>query len=228
MSAISTVPRYLFRAYSPGSDGYNSEERFGSMAQFNHRLEVTSLTQLPPEEARSMVKDHVVWESWKNRDDDILISFTSSFLFALQHCIRKIYRCRRTSEENCYICIIDTWKYPPGTFSWTVDLLKDHNLCEKDDARLRHDYQEAEYLAQFDLSTCFPTSSKSDGVVSMSELITRGGLFQILPELNEEIYKGQLWIRLQQLRQRWYRRTEAVTAEDMDGARKLALCFGCQ
>ncbi|OAP64879.1 hypothetical protein AYL99_00851 [Fonsecaea erecta] len=228
MSTASNVPRYLFRAYSPASEGYNSRERFGSMARTNDILDITSLAQLAPGAARSMVKDHLIWESRKERNDDIFISFTSSFLFALQHCVRKIATCQHTTAENCYIHVIDTSKYPPGTFSWTVDLLKDHGLDENDHPRLRHDYHEAEYLAQFELCVHPPTASESDGLVSMSQLITAGGLFQILPELDDETYRGELRNRLEQLRHVWYREEEAVTAGDIEGARRLALCFGCQ
>ena len=224
-SPTSDVPRYLFRAYSPGSDGCNNARGFASLADLHGYFEVKSLKQLPWAEARSMLNDHVLWQSRKLcRYDDILISFTPSLLFALQHCVRKIHLCYRTTAQNCFICMIDTSKCPPGTFSWTVNLLKQYDLDESDDKRLHHQYHEAEYLAEYQLDL----DGESSVEVSFGDLDSLGGLFDIVPELAEPGYKGQLLNRLQQLRQLWYNDEKAVTSEDRDKALRLAVCFGDQ
>ncbi|KIW63722.1 hypothetical protein PV04_08705 [Phialophora macrospora] len=224
ISETSDVPRYLFRAYSPGSDGSNGVTGFWSMAKCRNWSEATSLSRLPRNVARDMLQDHVTWKSWKTRSDDILISFTPSFLFALQHCVRKIASSQRgcTTESNCYICIIDTLKYPSGTFSWTIDLLGQYNLDRTTNYLLRHEYHEAEYLAEYELAIIENSSEH----VSFQALVRQGGLFEIMPDLAEEGYGKQLFNRLQQFRRTWYIEEVAVTAQDIDKARRLSLCFG--
>jgi hypothetical protein len=217
------VPRYLFRSHSPNSDGTNSITGFGSMAKSNGNNRIRSLSRMAPAAAHGMLKDHVLWHSWKDRDDDILISFTPSFLFSLQHCVRKINGGRQTTKHNCYITIIDTSRFPLHTFTWTVDLLEQYDLDIKNDPNLLHKYHEAEYVAEYELLIIDQEAAKT---VSFNELDLRGDLFDIMPELDDEIYKGKLWLRLQQLRRQWYREEKAITSFEVHGARKLALCFG--
>lgn len=156
-------PCYLFRSYSPGSDGSNSITGFASMATAAGHHGIKSLAQLDWGEARNVLKDHVLWESRKWRDNDVLISFSSSFLFALQHCVRKISTCWKTTPSNCYVCIVDTSKYPRHKFTWTIDLLKHYKLDERDDKRLLQKYHEPEYLAEYELWT-----THSDAAISVS------------------------------------------------------------
>jgi hypothetical protein len=170
------------------------------------------------------LKDYVLWESWKSRDDDIIISFTLSFLFSLQHCIHKIAKCWRTIRCNCYISVIDTSKYPQGIFPWIVDFLKRFDSDEKDDSRLLHKYHEAEYLAEYEL-VIFQSAGIS---VSFDGLVANGGFFDILPGFYDEFYKNQFWHRLQQFRRSWYHEEEEIISEDGQRTFKLALCFGDQ
>ena len=93
IDTITMIPRYLFRAYSPGSDGINDSMGFCCQAISEECNTIASLKDLERQDARRMLKDHVLWASWKVRQDDILISFSSSFLFTVQHCIRKIEKC---------------------------------------------------------------------------------------------------------------------------------------
>ena len=219
MSSTDT-PRYLFRTYSPGSEGSNGASGFLSTADCNSFSEARSLDHVSPRNARDILRDHITWQC---PADDTLISFTSSFLFALQHAIRKIATCRRgTTEENCFISIIDTSKYPPGTFLSTLSLLEKYKLDETTDKFLLHEYHAAEYLAEDELSMLQGSSIH----VSFATIISEGNLFSIMPELNVEAHKRNLIKRLEQLRLLWYYRERAITTQDIDKARKLALCFG--
>ena len=121
--------------------------------------------------------------------------------------------------------MVDTAKYSQGTFSWTIDLLNRYGLDERDDPLLLHHYHEAEYVAEYELLI-----TQDMGIcVSFEDLVTKGGLFEILPELGDDSYKTQLWRRLQQLRDNWYCGDEvALTSEEIQRALKLALCFGGQ
>ena len=224
LSLSIDVPRYLFRVFSPGSDGMNDATGFASMAKSNNNFETRSLAQLERPDARNMLKDHVLWQSWRSRSDDLLISFTSSFLFALQHCVRKIATGRDTTRHNCHISIIDTSMFPEGTFTWTVELLKEYHLDEMEHPYLLQMYHEAEYLAQYQLAV-IPDAGVT---VSFEELVTKGDLFQIAPELEDKAYEKLLWRRLQQLRASWYREEEGITSKHVERALNLALCFGGQ
>jgi hypothetical protein len=74
-----------------------------------------------------------------------------------------------------------------------------------------HRYHEAEYVAEYEL---FITQDAGK-YLSFKELVTMGGLFNILPKLDNEAYMGQLWHRFQQLRHDWY-----------DGEEKAVTDFG--
>lgn len=47
-----------------------------------------------------------------------------------------------------------------------------------------------------------------------------------MPELEDESYKRQLWHRLQQLREEWYREEQVITSGEVQQAYNLSLCFG--
>ena len=52
--------------------------------------------------------------------------------------------------------------------------------------------------------------------VSFEDLVIKGGLFDILPELDNDAYMGQLWHWLQQLPHHWYNgEEETITSEEI-------------
>ena len=114
--------------------------------------------------------------------------------------------------------------FPRGTFTWTVDLLKAYHLDEAEDRLLLQEYHMAEYLAQYELAT-IPNAGVT---VSFEELVTKGNLFKIMPDLDDKTYKDQLWLRLQQLRALWYGEAENLTSDHVRRALNLARCFGGQ
>lgn len=193
---------------------------FDSMAKAND-LPATSLAEMSVGEARAMLKDHVLWTSWRRRNDDLLISFTSSFLFALQHAIRKSNGCYKSKCANCFIAMIDTTKFSYGTFTWTPTLLRTYGLDENTDLNLRYSSHEAEYLAQYDLLLL---ESGASTVTSLAELANKGELFRALPGLAKD--SKELVRALQDARRDWYHETRAISKSEIQQARKLALCFG--
>ncbi|GAB7348450.1 hypothetical protein MBLNU459_g6867t1 [Dothideomycetes sp. NU459] len=221
--STAEVPRYLFRAYSPGSGGWNSAQGFESVAKWNNCDDAQMLSDLQYDQARKMLEDHVCWRSNRNPPDDILISFTSSFLFALQHSVRKMRPCWNTTPQDCYICVIDTLKFPPGTFVWTPDLLDQYGLDRTVTPNLAREYHVAEYLVQYELETLRAEEAIS---VSMSTLIEHGRLYDLIPELDNDRYRDQLVMALSHYRAAWYRKITPLTPLEVDEARNFALCFG--
>lgn len=215
------IPRYLFRADSPGSDGCN--DRFGFSCQaFRYENEVLkTLNDMEEDEARRMLQDHVLWRSWELRQDDILISFSSSFLFVVQHCIRKIAKCWKTTKDNCFITILDTHCYPNGTFQWTVHLLDKYGLDENDDKNLWHKYHEGEYLAEYHLFTLSP-----DEACRVPFSCVQSSMYNIAPDLKQPQYQQQLVVALNTFRTEWYTEPEAISKDDMLEAYALACKFG--
>lgn len=215
-------PRYLFRTSSPGSDGSNSCTGFFSMAKANG-YDMITREDLSDKEARAMLTDHVLWKSWKKRNDDIFISFTPSLFFALLHGLRKVGKCRRTNLANCFVTVIDTSLYPTGTFSWTVDLLDRYGLDEREDCYLRRDYHVGEYLAEYELLTDSPNASMQ---ISLQALASAGKLFELWPEFEAKECKGRLVDALRFLRRTWYALDRPITQLWIAGARQFAQCFG--
>ncbi|ETN47178.1 uncharacterized protein HMPREF1541_01369 [Cyphellophora europaea CBS 101466] len=215
------IPRYLFRAYSPGSDGINNSMGFSCQAISEECNTIASLKDLERQDARRMLKDHVLWASWKVRQDDILISFSSSFLFTVQHCIRKIEKCYNTTKDNCFITILDTKCYPDDTFQWTVDLLRKYNLDEYDHRNLLHTYHEGEYLAEHELYTSAPEQACH---VSFSSI--EASMYRIAPDLKEPQHRNNLVYAMRAFRAQWYSRPEVVSDSNIRQALTLASNFG--
>lgn len=215
-------PRYLFRTFSPGSDGSNSCTGFCSMANANGRDMITR-ESLSDNEARTMLTDHVLWRSWKERDDDIFISFTPSLFFALLHGLRKVETCWQTNLANCFVAIIDTSFYPAGTFSWTVDLLDRYGLDERDHRYLRRGYHTGEYLAELEVLT---ERAEVSVQVSLEALVNGGNLFQLWPEFEGDQCKGKLVQGLRFIRSTWYKLERPITQPCIAAARQFAQCFG--
>lgn len=217
----TSVPRYLFRVDSPGSDGLNDEIGFFCQAYIHDVEIIETLEDLEWEDARLMVKDHVLWHSWRHREDDILISFTPSFLFAVQHCIRKIAKCRKTTRENCFITIIDTRQYPKETFHWTVYLLLKYDLSEIDDKNLAHRYHEGEYLAEHKVFTYHPEAACRVSFARLDSI-----LYGIAADLNDPTHKDQLVVALNTFRWNWYAQEQVISDADISQAYALARQFG--
>lgn len=215
-------PRYLFRTFSPGSDGSNSCTGFCSMAKLNG-YDMITREDLLDNEARTMLTDHVLWQSRKKRDDDIFISFTPSLFFALLHGLRKVGTCWRTNFANCFVAIIDTSFYPAGTFSWTVDLLDRYGLDEREHCYLRRDYHTGECLAEFELLT---GSAEVSMQVSLEALASSGNLFKLWPEFESDQCKGRLAKALRFIRSTWYEQERPITQQCIAAARQFAQCFG--
>lgn len=206
-------------------------DRFHSQAAMSKRTAAQTLDLLEEHEAREMLAHHLLWYSFDKRSqDDILISFTSSFLFAVQHGVRKIAMAKvpntrmdkGTTDRNCFIAILDTQIFKSGTFHWTVDLLEEYGISDSGSFQLK--YHKGEYLAEYSLDVAGHTRH-----VSFADLDS--ALYAIAPNLERyedtaSRAKAQFAIVLNAYRQKWWLEEEPVTDDDRSRAHKLAVCFG--
>ena len=173
-----------------GSQGNNSSVSFKSVAVVNHCAS-TRLDQPSEDQARDILKEHVLW---MNPVDDIFVSFSSSFLWVLQHSGRKIAVDFKTSTSSMQTCIADTSRLAQGSFTHTVALLEKFSLSETDDGRLRHDCHEVGSLAEDTIyvhDACRTVSS---------EALVQSGLLELIPELSDRRCERLLHIRIERLR----------------------------
>lgn len=215
-------PRYLFCTSSPGSDGSSSCTGFCLMAKSNG-YDMTTREDLSDNEARKMLTDHMLWQSWKKRDNDMFISFTPSPFFALLHELRKVNTCPHTNFTNCFVAIIDTSFYAAGTFSWTVDLLHHYGIGEREHRDLLQDYHQGEYLAEFEILT---DSAEVSMQVSLEGLANGGKLFELWPEFEDDQYESKVVKALELIRSTWYEVETPITQPYIAAARQFAQCFG--
>lgn len=210
------VPRYLFRAFSRTSQGHNSQIFFKSVAVVSgYERDICHISK---HHARTMLTEHL---QWRNSYDDNLISFTSSLLWVLQHCVRKTaYDTQLKGQADVQLALVDTSKFPPGTFIPTTTLLEHLGLSEQVDPNLKHDYHEVEYLAQGTLEVYGFCQ------VVPWDILLRNGLFELVPELDEPPYRYKLLSRVRELRRIWYSDEITTSDSELEQARTQALCFG--
>ncbi|KUI57422.1 hypothetical protein VP1G_04694 [Cytospora mali] len=184
----NSVPRYLFRLYSPNTVGttctsYLTPPSANSLEP-NHSKDVFSL---PPDAAAWNINHHLRW--WPDHEDTCnFMSWSSSLLFLLQYALFRHTSQRDSSGfQNIHLMIIDTRKFPPRTFVKDMEIISifapssreytDQNLQRFFNLRSRPDYRFGEYLSQGDLKL-------TDKAVETSfEKLLCLGLFELVPEM---------------------------------------------
>lgn len=126
--SLDYIPRYLFRTYAPKSNGDTTDSVVESPAASSRNGNV-DLLQWPRDRAAQMLHNHINWKTrngdWFRDRDDNLMSWTSSLFFAIQHGLRRHLRDFDNPDySNIHICIVDTRKFPRGTFVKDLDLLE--------------------------------------------------------------------------------------------------------
>lgn len=215
---FNQTPCYLFRAYSARSNGRSENEEIVSAAADNG-LDSRSIFLLDNDAAENMIRCHL---NWKNREDDNLISWTCSLLFAFQHAIRRGETDYGpfTLDDIC-LCVLDTSLLPRGTFipagtlmvAFGIETVTKYNYTPEDLCD--------EYLPQGSVNI----QSKS-ATTSLDSLIN-SGLYDVIPELDVNEKKRYLWRRVQELRTQLFAEAMPASSEEIDQARRLAItCFG--
>lgn len=157
-TVLNDIPRYLFRVASPRSDGNTNEIWVRSESARRNRNSSTEdiFSNLDSEKRTEIARTlnlHLRW--WpKGSYEDNFVSWTSSLLFAIQYIY---YRHLSHRDGSCLaeikLYIIDTTKFPRGTFLRDLDLID--AFCESEESlkdlrslRNRPGYYFGEYLSQ--------------------------------------------------------------------------------
>lgn len=182
---LSPIPRYLFRVYTPQSDGATDDRWARSRDALHSRrsAEEDIFQTTDPTSTAKRVDHHLRWRRGQRQDN--LTSWTSSLLFAVQYTFYRNSSCDDTSSmENIRICIIDTKQLDPSVFIRDMDLMAafsqfDPSLASLRDFRDRGEHYYGEYLSQGALKIGGRCQS-----ASVQDMCARG-LLSLRPEFQE-------------------------------------------
>lgn len=167
-----------------------------------------------------MLKAHFQWQYFEG---DRYVSWTNSILYALQFAVRKTRKISEkllvSDEDDLRICVLDTSLIgDTSRFIRASELLSSYMI--EDNRKLPHKYFTTEYILYGGLNI-----EGSSRTVSLSEL--RGeGLFDLIPELDDEDKKPQLWLRVDELRRSIARTNCPVSVHEGSLALWIAFLFG--
>jgi hypothetical protein len=208
------IPRFLFRTWSPRSKGTTASTCVKSEAA-KHKCPTTDILQLENITiAGKKLENHLCWEKKTSN----LVSWTSSFIFAIQHAIRMTTGARyQTPSEpsEIRIAILDTRSVPRGSLLPAVALLEafDIRSCGK----LRHDYYYGEYLSQ----GCMDLSENRMSTMTLQVLIDHG-LYDVYPAFAVEREKESLCKRVRFLRSLFRDSPKVPTREELSKVEAIA------
>ncbi|KAN0089983.1 hypothetical protein V8E51_018562 [Hyaloscypha variabilis] len=150
---FNDIPRYLFRIFTPMSDGetdrFWAKSKDASNDRSDYREDI--LSRDDEEEVASMLSRHLNWKS-RYADSDNLVSWTSSLLFALQYIFYRHTKDGSTYDQISF-CVIDTTKFSKGVFLRDMDLIRTYTGFSSDLVKLFNlrrggTYYFGEYLSQ--------------------------------------------------------------------------------
>ena len=123
---LGPIPRYLFRVYTPLSDGFTDDQWCISRdALFEKDFANAYPDVFQTEDPHTTAEDiagHLWWS--KSHRQDNLMSWTSSLLFALQYIFYRHSGCRnRSSMRDIRLCIVDTLYLGDKTFIRDMNLI---------------------------------------------------------------------------------------------------------
>ncbi|KAH9811372.1 hypothetical protein Tdes44962_MAKER10401 [Teratosphaeria destructans] len=150
--ALEPVPRFLFRVYTPRSDGFTDDtvvcSRDANAGKPGSTKDVFA-TQALPATAKS-IADHLRW--YWNDSGDNLVSWSSSMLFVIRYIFYRHHN-DKTPLDKIHLLVLDTKKFPVGTFIQDLDLISffapfDADLSSLEVLRTGDTYYFGEYLSQ--------------------------------------------------------------------------------
>ncbi|KAK3615710.1 hypothetical protein LTR56_026429 [Elasticomyces elasticus] len=176
---LQPVPRFLFRIYTPKSDGFTDEHEASSRDATSeaHKSNEDVFSAQTPEAIATRIADHLWWRKLARSDN--LVSWSSSMLFLVPYIFYRHHESSdRSSLHDIRLLVIDTERFPARTFIRDSDLIsafKEFDTREekglKSMAHLRSntDCYFGEYLSQGSLRISGKCSS-----VSAQTMIERG------------------------------------------------------
>ncbi|RMJ25272.1 hypothetical protein PHISP_03848 [Aspergillus sp. HF37] len=127
--SLDSVPRFLFRIATPFSDGETNETWVHSQsasedAPLSKEDIFTNLSPQRREDVAGTLNKHLRW--WpKDGPEDNFVSWTSSLLFALRYIYYRYSSSKDGSSlEDIKLCVVDTTRFPRGTFVCDLDLIE--------------------------------------------------------------------------------------------------------
>jgi hypothetical protein len=185
---LDPIPQYLFRVFDSTSPGESNDIWIRSKVAVRHRTdaEIDIFKRRDRSQAAHSLWGHLMW---KGLQDDDLMSWTSSLLFAIQYIFYRHNSQRaRPSYMDIKICVLDTQKFAQGAFIRDIDLIEvfapfDEDLREV--ARLRGGkHYFGEYLSQGALNI-----AGHNTIVSAQDMINKG-LLLLRPEFSANLEKS--------------------------------------
>ena len=163
--------------------------------------------------AQAKLRKHL---NWAIHNDDEFISWTSSLLWALQFAVRKT---KFSAEHELRVCVLDTSRFITGTFLSASHLIQTFGLAAFSDCTV--EYHTTTYLAHGSLNV--QNCSRTVSLACLRE----NGLFDLLPELEDEYWKPRLFLRVRNLRQTLVvSAVNSLSEGTCQGALRVASSFG--
>ena len=198
------LPQYLFRTFDSGSSGTNNESVIASQASTARppKRERIDLLTLSKSEVIESLRMHFEKGCFDANYTDNLMSWTSSFLFAIQYAI---WRNQWRSKWDIKICVVDTRLFAEGQFAGAAWLIESFQPIHRMRASIRKSFQhhlgDSEYYNGEYLSQGRVHIANRSCVTSL-KLLEEAGLFQLYPDLN--VSGNTEWTkRVRALREAW-------------------------
>jgi hypothetical protein len=126
---LSPIPRFLFRVYTPRSDGFTNEAIASSRdaASELHGSDKDIFASDTLCKTAELVADHLWWtkDQGDARRRDNLVSWSSSMLFLIRY---MFYRHHDSADgsplDDIHLLVVDTEAFPPHTFIRDLDLIQ--------------------------------------------------------------------------------------------------------
>lgn len=209
-------PSYLWRVYANDTKGFNSASNFASAAAINGTGH-PRMTAIPYQECRTMLTKHL---SWADIEDSEFISWTSSLLYAIQYAVRKtknLQNARAVSKEwDIKICLLNNRVANVSTYA-ASDLIEVYDLPSEGECH--PEYHTNEYITHGHIFF-----DECASVVSL-ERLRAAGLFELVPELDEEGKKHQLYLRVHELRRMLFLNSSSLSRLDCQVALRTASLY---
>ena len=196
----------------------NSNTLFASAA-FSKGKGHQKQSDIPNKEIKRMLETHFMWHYFHASEcGSEFISWTSSLLWALQFAVRKTVNLVASGESPVKLCILDTSTLDANAFLPAPGLIAKYDMLAQEKGR--RSYHDDEYLIHGKLNV--------NGIASTVSLATlrAEGLFELVPELDEEEYKPKLRSRVIHLRTSLFALPKPISPKNGGLALWIASLFG--
>ncbi|KAM3516394.1 hypothetical protein NHJ13051_009953, partial [Beauveria bassiana] len=221
------IPRYLFRVFTPKSQGMTNSSWAWSM-DARHRTPSWAtdiFARTDRAQAANMINSHLRW--WTGADDN-LVSWTSSLLFALVYVFHLRANIRDGSEfKDISLCMIDTKGIPDYVFIRDMDLIaafrqESVSLLEFERLRCRQsrDFSGSYYFGEYLTQGALKIEGRCQ--IISSDLLIDAGLYHIREEFRSfadwEVRKKPPWAKpVVEMRQVFYSEKDQRRDMSSDG-----------